>query len=118
MFAIIKIGASQHKVTKGDKVQVEHIDAKEGETLTFSDVLLTHDDGKTNVGTPHVPGVSVKAKVLSHEKGDKLHVYRFRAKSRYRRKTGFRPQLTTLEILSVGRQTKSKSANAKKSAKK
>lgn len=102
MFAVVAINGKQYTVAKGDIVLVERLEGEVGETVTFDHVLLTNADGKTHVGTPAVRGVSVKAKILAHEKGEKLEVRRFKAKVRTRRKTGFRPQLTKLQVVSIG----------------
>lgn len=101
MFAIIVIGGSQYKVRPGDILTVDEIPGKVGETVTFDRVLLVADDKKTNVGTPTIKKASVTAKIVGHEKGEKIDVRRFKSKVRYRRSHGFRARLTKLEILTV-----------------
>lgn len=101
MFAVIVIGGKQYTVAPKDVLEVEKLDAEEGKTLTFDNVLLVGSDGKTVVGTPSVKGASVTAKVLAQAKGDKLTVRRFKSKVRYRKAIGFRPRITRLEILSI-----------------
>lgn len=102
MFAIVRIQGKQYNVSPGDTIVVDRMEGAVGETVEYADVLLLSDEKKTTVGTPLVAKKSVKAKILSHGKGEKLDVFRFRAKSRHRRHVGFRPSQTTLEILTVG----------------
>jgi large subunit ribosomal protein L21 len=103
MFAVVKISGKQHRVEKGDILSVAKLEAKDGETLTFDEVLLVSDDKKTTIGTPTVKGAVVKAKVvMGLEQGEKLNVRRYKHKVRSRRSIGFRPKLTKLEIVSVG----------------
>jgi large subunit ribosomal protein L21 len=102
MFAIITVSGKQQKVKTGDVVSVDKLSGGVGDTVVFDNVLLVHDGGKTKIGTPNVTRVVVKAKILEQYKGEKIDSMRFRAKSRYRRKRGFRPQLTKIEIISIG----------------
>lgn len=102
MFAIVTIASKQYKVTSGEKITVDRIEGAVGDTAVFDQVLLVDDHGKTTVGMPMVKGVKVKAKIISHDKGEKVHVRRFKSKVRYRKHIGFRPFQTTLEILSIG----------------
>jgi len=102
MFAVVDILGKQYKVTPGEIISVARIPGKVGDSLSFDKVLLTHDKGTTRVGTPTVSGMNVKAKIVKHEKGEKIEVFRFKSKVRYRRHRGFRPQLTILEIVSIG----------------
>lgn len=101
MFAIVEIQGKQYRVSKGEVLTVERMEGKVGETLEFDRVLLISGDKSTKVGTPTVKGAVVKAKILSHDKGEKLEIRRYKSKVRYRKHTGFRPQLTTLEIVSI-----------------
>lgn len=102
MFAIVTISGKQYTVSKGQTLQVDKIEGKVGDTVTFDHVLLTNDASKTHVGTPTVKGVTVKAKIIAQEKGEKVEVRRYKQKVRYRRQTGFRSMLTRLEIVSIG----------------
>ena len=100
MIAIIKTGGKQYIVQPGDKIKVEKIDKKEGESFSFSDVLLVGDDKKTEIGTPLLKA-EVLAKVLSHGKGDKVIVYKYKAKKRESRKIGHRQPYTEVEITGI-----------------
>lgn len=102
MFAIVTIAGKQHKVSLGETITVDQIEGSVGDTIAFDQVLLVDGNGKTNIGTPTVKGMVVKAKILSHTKGEKVHVRRFKSKVRYRKHIGFRPYQTSLEILSIG----------------
>lgn len=102
MFAIVTISGKQYTVSKGDFLVVDKLDGKIGDLLTFDHVLLTSEKDQTKVGTPVVTGVAVKAKIVAQEKGEKLEVRRYKSKVRHRRKIGFRPLYTRLEIVSVG----------------
>ncbi len=94
-YAVIRIKGQQYKVSEGDEILVGKLaDKKPG-----TEVLLLVDDGKIKVGKPTVRGAKVKIKIVKQEeKGKKLYVQKFKAKSRYRRKMGFRPLYTRLLI--------------------
>ncbi len=100
MFAIVTIAGKQYKVTKGDELTVDKLSGAVGDVVTFKEVLLT-SDGKTTIGTPTVTGAMVKAKIVEQLKGEKMDVYRYKSKVRYRKHIGFRPLQTKLEILSI-----------------
>lgn len=101
-FAVIKSGGKQHKVAKDLIFNVELLDQyKEGDEVTFDEVLMHSDGEKISVGTPTVAGKVVKAKVIEHGKGPKLSIVRFRAKSNFRRKIGHRQPYTKLQVISI-----------------
>lgn len=102
MVAIVTISGKQYSVAKGDIVLVDKIEGKEGDAIDFDHVVLTSDKGQTTVGTPVVTGAKVRAKIIAQEKGEKLEVRRYKSKVRHRRKIGFRPLYTKLEIVAVG----------------
>lgn len=97
-YVVAKIGGSQFRLRGGEKVEVDRISRKEGDTLEFSEILLAVNGEKMKVGTPFLKEVKVKAKILKHFLGDKILVSKFKAKTGYRRRTGFRPQKTLLSI--------------------
>ncbi len=88
-------------VSPGDKIKVEKLDKKEGETFVFSDVLLVEKSKKVEIGTPIVKEAKVEAKVLSHGRGDKIIVFKYKAKKRYSRKIGHRQPYTEIEITGI-----------------
>ncbi len=106
-FAVVRFAGKQFLVSPDSKFLVNGTWGVENEEITLSEVLLLSNDANVQVGTPLLPGESVVAKVLSTGKGDKIMVSKFKAKSRYRRTVGFRPQLTTLQVVSLGGATKS-----------
>ena len=101
MLAIIKTGGKQYLVQPGDKIKVEKLDVEEGKEIHFSEVLLCDKSNKVEVGTPLVKGAKVKAKVLSHGKGDKIIVFKYKPKKRYKRKIGHRQPFTQVEITGI-----------------
>ena len=101
MFAVVKIGPAQYKVSVGDEVDVPLMDGEVGAAVTFSEVLLVSEDDATKVGTPTVKGATVKAIIVSHYKGEKVDVRRFKSKVRERRHVGFRAKLTKLRITQI-----------------
>ncbi len=101
MFAVVRIGNKQFKVSPKDVIVVDKIDGAAGDSLDFTDVLLFQDDKKVRVGKPTIKGAKVTATIVGQEKGEKIEVRRFKSKVRYRRKTGFRASLTRLEVTGV-----------------
>ena len=99
MYAVIKTGGKQQKVTVGDVIEVEKLVA-DGETVEFHPLLVVDDDGATHVGAEAAKAVVV-AKPLGDKKGDKVKVFKYRPKSGYARKTGHRQLLTVLEVTEV-----------------
>lgn len=101
MYAIVKHGGHQLKVTQGAKITVNRLAGEVGSSVELADVLLVNDGSKTTVGTPTVAGAKVAAKILSHSQGDKVIIFKKRRRQNSRRKNGFRASLTTLEITAV-----------------
>lgn len=100
-FAVVKVSGSQFEVKEGDLIEVSRLSAKEGEKVDLEEVLLFSDEGKVKVGKPTVEGVKVSAKVEKQFQGEKLHISRFKAKTGYRKKIGFRPMITQLRIETI-----------------
>lgn len=102
MFAVIEIGGSQYKVSPNDVIEVNRIDAEEGTTMDINEiVIVSTDDKDATIGTPYVSGAGVKVKVVEHLKGDKIRVFKFRAKKRFQLTKNHRQPLTKLEILEI-----------------
>jgi large subunit ribosomal protein L21 len=99
MYAVIRTGGKQQKVKPGDIVEVEYLHA-EGDTVTFQPILVVDDDGKTHVGKA-IERAVVTARLLGEQKGDKVHVFKYKSKSGYARKQGHRQLMTLLEISEV-----------------
>lgn len=98
MYAIIETGGKQYRVTEGDVVTVEKIEANEGETVEFNRVLTVVKDGAVVLGKPVVAGAKVTAKVMVQGKAKKILVFKYKAKSNYRRRQGHRQPFTKLVI--------------------
>ena len=94
MYAIIESCGKQYKVTEGDVVFFEKLDAEEGKKVTFDKVILVSEEGKVQVGAPYVKGVKVEGKVVSHGKGKKIIVFKMKAKKNYIIKQGHRQPYT------------------------
>jgi len=102
MHAVIILGGHQYRVSEGDRVVVDRLPAAVGETVRLQDVALLSADGKREVGLPIVEGAVVEARVVEHLRGRKLEVFKYKPKKRFRSRTGFRPELTALRVLSIG----------------
>ena len=101
MYAIIETCGKQYKVAEGDVVFFEKLDTEEGKKVTFSNVVLVSDEGKVEIGNPYVKGYKVEGKVVSHGKGKKIVVFKYKAKKNYRRKQGHRQPYTKVEITAI-----------------
>ncbi len=100
-YAIIKTGGKQYKVAPGDKIKVEKLDAVEGAALEFDEVLLIGDDDATMVGSPTIEGAKVTASCVSQDRADKVIVFKYKSKVRYRKKNGHRQPFSTVEIQDI-----------------
>ena len=116
MYAIIESCGKQYKVSEGDVVFFEKLEAEEGKKVTFDNVVLVSDDKKVEVGAPYVKNVKVEGKVVSHGKGEKVLVYKYKAKKNYRRTQGHRQPYTKVEITKI--KTAADKAEVKETAQK
>jgi large subunit ribosomal protein L21 len=101
MYAILKTGGKQYRVTQGDKIDVERLPNAVGETVMLGDVLMIEKDGQVLVGKPMVAGAQVLAKVVSENKGEKTIHFDYRNKHRRRKTIGHRQVYTRLEISEI-----------------
>src|SRR5216683_1318815 len=102
MYAIVEMGGKQYRVKPGDTLAVERLAGEPGETLDLGRVLLLAGNGDTaRVGSPGVDGAVVRAEVVEQFRGEKIIVFRYKSKVRYRRKTGHRQSLTRLRITDI-----------------
>ena len=97
MFAIIKTGGKQYKVSEGDVIKVEKIEAEAGDKIEFDQVLMVAGDD-VKVGSPVVEGAKVSAEVLDQKKDKKVVIFKFKAKKNYRKKKGHRQPYTLVKI--------------------
>ena len=115
MYAVVKTGGKQYRVTKDDTILVEKLDADEGQTVTLSDVMLLGDGDKVTVGNPIVADASVEAQVVSQTRGPKIIIFRRKRRKNHRRTQGHRQDLTLLKITDINTSGK-KAAPSKKAA--
>lgn len=98
MYAIFKTGGKQYRVTEGDSITVEKLEAAEGDTVTFEEVLTVVNDADVKIGTPTVTGAKITAKVEKQDKAKKILIFKYKAKSNYRRRQGHRQPYTKIKI--------------------
>jgi large subunit ribosomal protein L21 len=101
MFAIIRTGGKQYKVSANDIVRVEKLDQDTGTHFTFSEVLMVGEGAKITVGTPTVAGAQVVAEILEQTRADKVIIFKKKRRHQYRRKKGHRQHLTVLRITDI-----------------
>ena len=101
MYAVIKSGGKQHKVSEGEEILLEKLSLDEGEIIEFSEVLAVNKDGNLNVGKPLLEGAVVKGMVLNHLKTKKITVIKMKRRKDYRKKQGHRQNLTKVKIESI-----------------
>lgn len=100
MYAIIETGGKQYKVSANDTIMVEKLDNQVGEKVNLNVLMLVDGDKVVN-GNPYVKNAEVVAEVVEHGKGDKIVVFKYKAKKNVRRKQGHRQPYTALKIISV-----------------
>ena len=102
MYAIVNTGGKQYRVALGDTVRVERLPGDEGDLLELDDVrLVSDDDGGVTVGSPSIEGAKVTAEVTAQGRGKKVIVFKYKAKTRYRRKNGHRQNFTELRVTDI-----------------
>ena len=102
MYAIVNTGGKQYRVQPGDTVRVEYLPGDQGDLIELDDVrLLSDEDGEVTVGAPTVDGAKVTAEVLSQGRAKKVTVFKYKAKTRYRRKNGHRQNFTELRVTDI-----------------
>ncbi len=102
MYAIVKTGGHQYKVAVGDRLNVEKIPAEAGSEVELTEVLMVSGaDNQVMVGDPVIAGAHVTATVVDQHRGDKILVFKYKAKKRYRRRMGHRQDLTRLAITGI-----------------
>lgn len=100
-FAIIKTGGKQYKVVVGEKLKIETVTPASDGLIVFNEVLLTADGEKIAVGTPFLEGARVEAKLVKQGRARKVIVFKYHAKTRYKKKKGHRQQFTEVEITGI-----------------
>ncbi|HCU54736.1 MAG TPA: 50S ribosomal protein L21 [Gammaproteobacteria bacterium] len=101
MYAVIKTGGKQYRVSSGDKLKVEKLVADVGAEVTFDQVLMVADGDNVKAGTPLVSGAAVKATVVSHGRGDKVRIFKMKRRKHYRKTQGHRQHYTEVQISGI-----------------
>jgi large subunit ribosomal protein L21 len=101
MFAVIRTGGKQYKVARDARILIEKLDAKVGDRVTLSDVLMVCDGDKTTVGAPVIAGASVIVEVLEETRGPKVIIFKKRRRQNSRRKNGHRQDLTLVKVTDI-----------------
>ena len=101
MFAVIKTGGKQHKVTEGDVLSVEKLMGDKGDEVVFNEVLMVSDDKEVKIGKPFVDGAKVVGEIIAQKKGPKIHVFKMTRRKGFKKKTGHRQELTSMKITKI-----------------
>ena len=101
MYAVIKTGGKQYKVSEGDVLNFEKIEGDKGDTVSFDEVLLVSKDEDVRIGTPFVEGAKVVGEIISQIRGPKITVFKMKRRKGYSKKTGHRQDLTNLKIKEI-----------------
>ncbi|RMF96502.1 MAG: 50S ribosomal protein L21 [Gammaproteobacteria bacterium] len=101
MYAVFKTGGKQYRASAGDRLKVEKLDAAEGDSVAFDEVLLVGEGEAVTVGTPYVSGGKVEARVLAQGRGRKISVIKFRRRKNYHRNKGHRQAYTLIEVTGI-----------------
>ena len=101
MYAIVQTGGKQYRVSEGDIINVEKLNAEAGSTVELSEVLVIGDADSMLIGKPFVEGAVVTAELLENGKADKVYIYKYKAKKDYRKKQGHRQPFSKLQIKSI-----------------
>ncbi|WP_411992828.1 50S ribosomal protein L21 [Agarivorans sp. DSG3-1] len=101
MYAVIQSGGKQHRVAEGQTLRLEKLDVETGETVEFDNVLLVANGEDVQVGAPYVDGSKVTAEVVSHGRGDKVKIVKFRRRKHSRKQQGHRQWFTEVRITGI-----------------
>ena len=101
MYEVISTGGKQYRVASGAKLKIEQLAADVGSEIVIDQVLMVADGDNVSLGTPLVAGASVTAKIVSHGRGDKVHIFKMRRRKHYRKSQGHRQNYTEIEILGI-----------------
>lgn len=102
MYAIVSINGVQTKVTPDEVIAVPRMAGEPGKKVTFQNVMLVSDGDKITVGKPFVSGASLTVEVVEHFRGPKLKIFKFKRRREYRRRRGYRDELTRLRVTGIG----------------
>ncbi|MCP4550815.1 MAG: 50S ribosomal protein L21 [Bacteroidetes bacterium] len=118
MYAIVDIAGQQFKVEKNQEIFVHRLEGKEGSKVKFDDVMLLDDNGKVKIGQPFVKGAIISAKIISHDKGDKITVFHKKRRKGYQKENGHRQLFSKIQIQGIAEKEAVKAAVKKEEPKK
>lgn len=98
MYAVVKTGGREYRVSKGDLIRVEKLEGKVGDQVELKEVLMLSKEGETQFGTPHLADVVIKGEIVQESKGEKVLTYKMKRRKNYRRFKGHRQTYTTLKV--------------------
>jgi large subunit ribosomal protein L21 len=101
MYAVVKTGGKQYRVSAGEKLKVEQLAADVGSEIVLDQVLFLGDGDDVKMGTPLVDGAAVTAKVIGHGRGEKIRIFKMRRRKHYRKTQGHRQNFTEIEIVGI-----------------
>jgi len=101
MYAVIVSGGKQHRVVEGETLRLEKLDIATGETVDFDQVLMVGEGDSVKIGAPYVEGGKVTAEIVSHGRGDKVHIIKFRRRKHFRKQQGHRQWFTEVKITGI-----------------
>jgi len=101
MYAVIKTGGKQYRVSEGDLLKVEKIDGEKGSVVSFNEVLMVSKDDDIRIGKPFVEGAVVLGEIVDNAKGPKITIFKMKRRKGFRKKTGHRQSLTSLKIKEI-----------------
>ncbi|HPL63665.1 MAG: 50S ribosomal protein L21 [Syntrophales bacterium] len=101
MYAVIKTGGKQYRVSEGDRIEIEKIDGDSGSDVVFNEVLMVSRGEEIRVGTPLIAGAKVIGEIVLQGKGPKITIFKMKRRKGFRKKTGHRQDLTSLKIKEI-----------------
>ncbi len=101
MYAVIKTGGKQYRVSEGDRIEIEKIDGDSGSDVVFNEVLMVSRGEEIRVGTPLIAGAKVIGEIVHQGKGPKITIFKMKRRKGFRKKTGHRQDLTSLKIKEI-----------------
>jgi large subunit ribosomal protein L21 len=101
MYAIIETGGRQFNVEVGSRITIPRLEAKEGDKISIDKVLVINDGDNSHIGTPYIDQAKIEAVVLGESKGDKVTIFKFKRRTKYRRTRGHRQDYSEIEIKKI-----------------
>jgi len=101
MYAVIKTGGKQYRVSEGDIIEIEKLDSDEGAAVDFEDILMVGEGEDVKIGTPFIDGCKVTGTITEQKRGKKIEIIKFRRRKHHQKRTGHRQYLTKVEITSI-----------------